>query len=138
MTEFKELIKKNKKEYDDICKCIQTYEGNEPIPPQSTLQEPIPLQPPLQEPTPSISATRNTAPGRKAVSKLPEGCGVKVEDIPKYCYYVAKTDKRGDKFVIDRHPKFGEGVRQWGTTGSSTKTTLEKFNMLKEKLNELN
>ena len=69
--EFKELIKKNKKEYDDICKCIQTYEGNEPIPTQSTLQEPIPLQPPLQETTPSISANRNTAPGRKAVSKLP-------------------------------------------------------------------
>jgi hypothetical protein len=119
----------NKKEYDEICKCIKIYEGIE-IEEKSdseTSNKSVP-----------IISKRNTAAGRKTVSKLPEDCGVKVEDIPKYCYYKAATEKRGDKFIIDKHPKLVEqGKNQWGTTESSKKTTLEKFNMLMEKYTEL-
>jgi hypothetical protein len=127
--DFKELIIANKKEYDDICKCIRDYEIKE----SSNIS---PVDSIVIDPIITIAATRNTLPGRKTVSKLPEGCGVKVEDIPKYCYYSPSTATRSDKFVIDKHPNLKD-IRQWSTTGSSLKTTLEKFNMLIDKLQEL-
>lgn len=117
-----------KKEYEDICKCIQIYEGNDNT--VNLESDNAALDP--------IISKRNTAPGKKSVSKLIEDCGVKAEDIPKYCYYVAASEKRADKFVIDKHPKLIElGTRQWATTGSAKKTTLEKFNMMIEKYKEL-
>lgn len=121
--EFQKLKEENKKEYDDICKCIQEYEG-------------IYTNPEEKEMPVEIEPVRRTVVGRKTVSKFPDNCGVKAEDIPKYCWYKAATDNRGDKFIIDRHPKMKE--RQWSTTESKKKTTLEKFNMLMEKYNELN
>jgi hypothetical protein len=88
--------------------------------------------------------------GKKTISNLPEDCGIKHEDIPKYCYYVAKKYKkdkdnnittnieRHDKFVIDRHPRLNKlGIRQWSTDGSKKKTTNEKFKELLDKLCEL-
>lgn len=120
--EFQKLKEENTKEYEDICKCIKQYEGTYVYPEEKEI--------------PVIDPVKRTVAGRKTVSKLPDNCGVKPEDIPKYCWYKAATDKRGDKFVIDRHPKMKE--RQWSTTESTKKTTLEKFNMLMEKYNELN
>jgi hypothetical protein len=58
--------------------------------------------------------------------------------IPKYCYYKPASDKRGDKFIIERHPSLiKKGLRQWATTESKSKTIREKFDLLIEKYNEL-
>ena len=58
-------------------------------------------------------------------SNLPQDCGVTPNMIPKYCYYKPASDKRGDKFIIERHPKLvSKGLRQWSTTESSQVTTL--------------
>jgi len=58
--------------------------------------------------------------------------------IPKYCYYRPASDKRGDKFIIERHPKLvAKGLRQWATTESKTKTIKQKFDLMIIKLIEL-
>lgn len=76
--------------------------------------------------------------GRKA-DVLPPNCGVTLDEIPKYCYYKPASDKRGDKFLIERHPKLlEEGKRQWATPEKKTLTTKEKFDLMIAKLNELN
>ena len=76
--------------------------------------------------------------GRKKVSKLPENCGVTIDQVPKYVYYIVESEKRGDGFVIDKHPKLVEqGKRQWKTSDSKKISTLEKFNTLLEKIKEL-
>ena len=92
------------------------------VEPEKTHQEPI-------EPV------KRTAPGRKNESRLPPDCGVKIEDLPKYCYYTAASETRGDKFTISVHPKLDK--KYWSTTSSKSKTTLEKFTMLMDKYNEL-
>jgi hypothetical protein len=75
---------------------------------------------------------------KNITSSLPLNCGVTPDMIPKYCYYKPAKDKRGDKFIIERHPKLTEkGVRQWATTESKTKTTKEKFDLLIEKYKKL-
>lgn len=72
-------------------------------------------------------------------SHLPEGCGITPQMIPKYCYYKPASDTRGDKFVIERHPGLvTEGKRQWATSESKKFTTKQKFDLLIEKLEELN
>jgi len=72
------------------------------------------------------------------VSNLPQDCGVTPNMIPKYCYYKPASDKRGDKFIIERHPKLlSKGLRQWATTESRTKTTKQKFDLMILKLIEL-
>jgi hypothetical protein len=81
--------------------------------------------------------TEKTIRGLK--SHLPEGCGVTPQMIPKYCYYKPGTETRGDKFIIERHPSLvAEGKRMWGTTESKKFTTKQKFDLLLEKLEELN
>jgi hypothetical protein len=71
-------------------------------------------------------------------SKLNPDCVIKQDMIPKYCYYIPESDKRGDKFVIERHPAFEkQKIRSWATTSSKKITTEEKFNLLMEKYNEL-
>lgn len=71
-------------------------------------------------------------------SNLPKDCGVTPAMIPKHCYYKPASDKRSDKFIIERHPKLVEkGVRQWATTEAKTKTTKEKFDLMILKLIEL-
>jgi hypothetical protein len=71
-------------------------------------------------------------------SNLPPDCGVTPNMMPKYCYYKPASDKRGDKFIIERHPKLVEkGLRQWATTEAKTKTTKQKFDLMIAKLIEL-
>jgi hypothetical protein len=71
-------------------------------------------------------------------SNLPTNCGVTQEMIPKYCYYKPASDKRGDKFIIERHPSLiKQGLRQWATTEAKSKTTKEKFDLMIQKLTEL-
>ena len=120
--EWKQIAIQNKNEYNEIVKAICEYEN---------------IPPPIEEvmETLAITSNRNTAPGRKTVSKLPPDCGVTVEQIPRYCYYIAKTDKRGDKFVIDKHPLLEKRV--WSTTSSNSFSTLAKFKMLMDKIKNL-
>ncbi len=75
--------------------------------------------------------------GKTHKNNLPDDCGITPDMIPKYCYYRAATDKRGDAFVIDRHPSFPKGKRQWTTSGSTKISTNDKFKKLKLKLKEL-
>jgi hypothetical protein len=56
--------------------------------------------------------------------------------IPKYCYYKCCSKKRGDKFVIENHPKLDKRV--WSTTESKKFTTKQKFDLLLDKLKKLN
>lgn len=65
-------------------------------------------------------------------TKLPEGCGVTPDMIPKYCYFTPETTKRGCCFKIDRHPKMKK--RQWSTTSNRDKTIMQKFEDLKSQL----
>lgn len=83
-----------------------------------------------------LSDVKQTA-GRNAISKLPAKCGILPSDIPKHCYYTPATDKRGDAFVIDRHPKLPTGKRQWKTTGAKAISTMDKFKSLKKTIKEL-
>lgn len=125
---FKHMKQENYDEYYAIVNSIKIYEGEE-----------VSSVPKLTEDSAEeIKAKRSTAPGKKGVSKLPENCGVNHVDIPKYCYYVPKSEKRSDKFVIDRHPTLlKDGVQQWATTSKSLLTTKQKFDLLIEKYNEL-
>lgn len=124
--EFQRLKEENTKEYEEICKCIEVYEGRYVEPPEI---EDIVLPP--------IEPVKRTCAGKKTISRLPENCGVKHEDIPKYCYYHPKTDKRGDYFTIDKHPYLvKEGKRQWSTTQMSNVSTHEKFVKLMAKYEE--
>lgn len=75
--------------------------------------------------------------GRKS-NNLPSNCSITIESIPKYCYFKPESEKRGCKFVIDKHPKLVEqGIRQWTTTESKNLTIEDKFKLLNDKLNEL-
>ena len=73
--------------------------------------------------------------GKKTQDNLPENGGVSKSDIPKYCYYVPASESRGDKFVIERHPKLVEtGKKQLSTPESKLISTKEKFDILLEYL----
>lgn len=128
MIDFVNKKERLSKEYEAICKCIKVYEGidvaidEEEDLPQVNMVEP----------------KKRTEKGKKTVSKLLPNCGVKHEDIPKYCYYSPASEKRGDKFVIDKHPILvKQGKRQWSTTEKTSLTTREKFDILMAKYNEL-
>ena len=71
----------------------------------------------------------------KKTNNLPPDCGITIDQIPKYCYYKPATDKRGCKFIIDKHPKLE--VRSWSSTESKKISINEKFNQLLDKLKEL-
>jgi len=125
---FRAIIEENKREYDEICNSIDLYEGRVPL----TLPEKTGVV------MDAIEPIKRTSDGKKTISTLPEGCGVKHEDLPKYCYYKPKTDNRSDGFTIDKHPSLiAEGKRQWSTTQKSLVSTLEKFNHLLAKYEEL-
>lgn len=77
-----------------------------------------------------------TIHGKK--SFLPNDCEITPQMIPKYCYYRPACDKRGDKFIIDRHPSLVKtGLRQWATTETRKLSTKEKYDLLIKKLEEL-
>ncbi len=86
-----------------------------------------------------LNLITQAATGKKRTTDtLPEDCGVTREEIPKYCYYKPASGNRSDCFTIDRHPKLVEqGKRQWSTTSASKFTTKEKFDLLLEKIEEL-
>jgi len=74
----------------------------------------------------------------KKKDNLPIDCGITIDMIPKYCYFKPETDKRGCKFIIERHPKLIEnGERSWGTTEAKKVSIQEKFNSLVNRLKEL-
>lgn len=116
---LQELKKQNSQEYYDIVKAIKEYDGVHIETAITSVVDESPTE---------IEKKRHTAKGRKTVSKLPEDCGVKQEDIPKYCYYTPKTEKRGDKFT------FTAGEKSWSTTSKASISTREKFEMLLEQL----
>lgn len=129
---FKEKRNKLKQEYEAICQAINDFNNTT----NDIMSHDMQLPQEKQENT--INAERRTAKNKKTTSKLPEDCGVKPEDIPKYCYYQAASDKRGDKFTIDKHPALiKQGKRQWSTSEKITMTTLDKFKQMMDKYNEL-
>lgn len=66
---------------------------------------------------------------------LPEGCKIKGEDIPTYCYYVPATKTKGDAFCCTKlHPKQKESGKDWTTTKSKKVSIEDKFKQLTEYL----
>lgn len=64
----------------------------------------------------------------KPKCKLPVNCGITVEMIPKYCYYLQGNDTKGDGFTCDRnHPMH---TKDWTTTRSKKVSIQEKFKQL--------
>lgn len=125
--DISDIRRTNKMEYDMICACINAYENR------------VVHVPEQSNDPPNVEPVRRTAAGKKTVSKLPEDCGVKHDDIPKYCYYKPASDKRGDKFIIDRHPTLiKQGSKQWATTERKSVSTKEKFEQMMAKYQELN
>lgn len=123
--DFKTLKKEHKTNYIEIVNAIRKYEDKP--------EEIIPEPPVLHE---DIAPIAKTNAGRKTAVKLPEDCGVTVDMIPKYVWYRAATEKRGDAFIIDRHPNMVL-KKTWMTTASRGKTTLEKYNEMMEMLESL-
>jgi hypothetical protein len=83
--------------------------------------------------------TTNTAikTGRRHINNIPAECGI-TGPLPKFCYYYAATDERGDAFVIDRHPALlSQGIRQWKSSDSKNITAKEKYEKFKLKLAEI-
>ena len=72
---------------------------------------------------------------KKLLTVLPDGCGITVNMIPKYCYYAKARGIIGDGFVIDKHPKLNG--KTWSTQTNKKLTTREKFDQLLKKLKEL-
>lgn len=128
---FAEQRSAYRKEYEEICECINAYEN------RATLA--VPATHIDVPPNEQIVPTRRTADGKKTVSKLPDDCDVKHADIPKYCYYKPASDTRGDKFVIERHPALiaTQGKKSWCTTEKKSVSTYDKFQQLLAKYAEL-
>ena len=125
--EFNILRQELIKEYNDIKQAICKYEGITCE--VESVHENYEIE---------IKPEKRTEDGKKTVSKLPEGCGVQHKDVPKYCYYQAKTEKRGECFVINKHPSLlKQGKTQWRTTSKGYLNTKQKFDLLIEKYNEL-
>ena len=71
-------------------------------------------------------------------SNLPPDCGVKPEEVPKYCRYREAKEGRGDSFLIERHPTLLQnGKRQLATSESALISTLDKFKELMEYMQSL-
>jgi hypothetical protein len=66
---------------------------------------------------------------------LPEGCKIKGEDIPTYCYYIPATKTKGDAFCCTKlHPKQKESGKYWTTTKSKKVSIEDKYKQLMEYL----
>ena len=116
---FKVTKEKLRREYEKIKETLYVHTGRAYTPPPDTIEINID----------NISFSRNTIAGRKGESKLPEGCGVSLDQLPRYCYYVAAKGFRGDYFELSRNPK----VKSWRTTSSKSVSTIDKFNSFMEK-----
>ena len=71
--------------------------------------------------------------GKRRNVILPEGCGVKVEEIPKHIWYVRAHGQHGDRFAIEFKT---EGLL-WKSTSSKRVDLPEKLKDASEKLQEL-
>jgi len=92
----------------------------------------------IDEESKEIAQQLATQGFKNLTSNLPKDCGVTPDMMPKYCYYKPASEKRGDKFIIERHPTLvKQDVRQWATTEAKTKTTKQKFDLMIMKLIEL-
>jgi hypothetical protein len=79
--------------------------------------------------------TREIGREYKRNNNLPSDCKIKLEDIPKHCYYAPATEKRGDSFCVNRtHPK--TNGKDWRTTTSKLFSTEEKYKQLLAYLND--
>ena len=66
---------------------------------------------------------------RSVNSRLPPDCGVTEDMLPRYCSYQPATDKRGDAFTIEGHPKLRElGRKTHKTSEKRSMSTLQKYN----------
>ena len=65
--------------------------------------------------------------------KLPEGCEIKLEDIPKHIWYIKANGLHGDRFGIDLKT---ENIK-WKTTSSKSILLKDKLIQAKNKLQEL-
>jgi hypothetical protein len=73
----------------------------------------------------------NTGKRKRAV-KLPEGCGIVPQDIPRHIWYVKANGGHGDRFAIELKTEH----IVWKSSSSKKLTLLEKLNQTKNKLNE--
>ncbi len=64
---------------------------------------------------------------KELYNKLPKESGLKISDLPKYCFYVPENGKRGDYFKIEGHPSMDY---IWKTLHSKKMSTNEKYNEL--------
>lgn len=85
------------------------------------------------------NSMNNKDSGRRCTTKLPDGCTVKVKDIPEYCYYKPAKGNRRDCFYIKDHPiqKKAGNRNEIRTNGSKKMTTDEKFEQLLQLLYDL-
>lgn len=67
---------------------------------------------------------------------LPKECGI--TRLPKYCSYREATEKRGDMFIISKHPNLPKGKRQRQTSESKKVSTKDKLDQMFRILDELN
>lgn len=74
--------------------------------------------------------------GRKHLNSLPNNCGITDDMIPKYCYYLRETDKRGDAFGISKSNPLSGG-KEWITSRNRNISLKKKFIQLRNKLKEL-
>jgi len=72
---------------------------------------------------------------RRTICRLPENCGIKPSEIPKYCYYRPVYRNRGDYFIVEKHPK--QEKRVWQTTSSKKIPIKYKFKQLLNYLKSL-
>jgi hypothetical protein len=65
--------------------------------------------------------------------KLPEGCDIKIDDIPTHIWYIKANGLHGDRFGID----FKTENIKWKTTSSKKVSLKDKLIEAKNKLQEL-
>lgn len=71
---------------------------------------------------------------KQLYNELPKDSGLKNNDLPKYCFYVPKNEKRGDYFKIEGHPKLDY---TWKSSHSKKIKTIDKYNELTNFYNQL-
>lgn len=117
LQEFKEMKKRLEEEYLAIVKaiCGDDFELND-------------IKVSHQD---SIEPQRNTRKGRKKADDMPKDCGVTVNMLPRYTYYVKNSASRGDFFRIEC------ADYSWMTSSSKNVETLKKYEMLMRHIDEM-
>jgi hypothetical protein len=64
---------------------------------------------------------------KQLYNNIPKESGLRISDLPKYCFYVPENDKRGDYFKIEGHPSMDY---IWKTSHSKKINTQEKYDEL--------